>query len=117
MANDSAQYQPADSGLANGHPSHSHETRPAPAPPITANMKKGKAKKPADSSETSKLLAARISQLELDAAGEKDLEAEIGTFFPKAFVMAGRFRHCQRVNHFGKFNLRLTLMNFAFYST
>lgn len=31
-----------------------------------------------DSSEASKLVAARISQLELDAAGEKDQEAEIG---------------------------------------
>lgn len=42
------------------------------------NAKKGKQKKPVDSTETSKLLAARISQLELDAAGEKDQEAEIG---------------------------------------
>lgn len=31
-----------------------------------------------DSTETSKLLAQRISQLEHDAAGEKDQEAEIG---------------------------------------
>lgn len=28
--------------------------------------------------EASKLIAAKISQLELDAAGEKDQEAEIG---------------------------------------
>jgi hypothetical protein len=47
-------------------------------PPSTV-AKKAKAKKPADPTETSKLLAAKISQLEQDAAGEKDQEAEIGT--------------------------------------
>jgi len=41
--------------------------------------KKGK-KKAADPNETGKLLAAKINQLELDAAGEKDQEAEIGTY-------------------------------------
>lgn len=40
--------------------------------------KKGKGKKASDPNETSKLLAAKISQLEQDAAGEKDQEAEIG---------------------------------------
>lgn len=40
--------------------------------------KKAKGKKPADPTETSKLLAAKISQLEQDAAGEKDQDAEIG---------------------------------------
>jgi hypothetical protein len=55
------------------------ETRPAPAPPTNgSNNKKPKGKKAMDSSEASKLVAARISQLELDAAGEKDQEAEIG---------------------------------------
>lgn len=44
----------------------------------TAIAKKGKGKKHADPGETSKLLAAKISQLEQDAAGEKDQEAEIG---------------------------------------
>lgn len=44
----------------------------------TAMAKKNKAKKTADPNETSKLLAAKISQLEQDAAGEKDQEAEIG---------------------------------------
>ncbi|KAI9780218.1 MAG: hypothetical protein M1816_003142 [Peltula sp. TS41687] len=39
--------------------------------------KKGKGKKPADPLETSKLLAAKISQLESDRAGEKDIETEI----------------------------------------
>lgn len=40
--------------------------------------KKAGTKKTTDPSETSKLLAAKISQLELDRAGEKDQEAEIG---------------------------------------
>ena len=43
-----------------------------------AMSKKNKGKKVADPNETSKLLAAKISQLEQDAAGEKDQEAEIG---------------------------------------
>lgn len=47
----------------------------------TAIAKKGKGKKHADPGETSKLLAAKISQLEQDAAGEKDQEAEIGMLF------------------------------------
>lgn len=44
----------------------------------TTMSKKAKGKKVADPNETSKLLAAKISQLEQDAAGEKDQEAEIG---------------------------------------
>ena len=50
-------------------------------PPATAPtaQKKGKGKKEKiGPDETSKLLAAKISQLEQDAAGEKDQEAEIG---------------------------------------
>lgn len=43
-----------------------------------AMSKKNKGKKVTDPNETSKLLAAKISQLEQDAAGEKDQEAEIG---------------------------------------
>ncbi len=52
----------------------------APAAPAT---KKGKGKKAADPNETGKLLAAKINQLELDAAGDKEQEAEIGWYFPK----------------------------------
>lgn len=45
-----------------------------------------------DSSEASKLVAARISQLELDAAGEKDQEAEIGA---SSFLLSPlRFKPC-----------------------
>ena len=46
-----------------------------------AKSKKAKAKKATDPSETGKLLAAKINQLELDAAGEKDQEQEIGMHF------------------------------------
>ncbi|OKL64119.1 hypothetical protein UA08_00147 [Talaromyces atroroseus] len=46
--------------------------------------KKAKGKKMADPNETSKLLAAKISQLEQDAAGEKDQEAEIEREVKKA---------------------------------
>ena len=65
------------SPLTNGYSGPPHDTRPAPAPPVAPTAKKGK-KKGMDSNEASKLVAARISQLELDAAGEKDQEAEIG---------------------------------------
>lgn len=61
-----------DSALANGH-DHAH-----PLPPVTG--KKAKGKKAMDSTEASRLLQARISQLEQDAAGEKDQELEIGVW-------------------------------------
>lgn len=68
------------------------EPRPPPAPPVAATPTKkgGKAKKPIDSTETSKLLAQRISQLEHDAAGEKDQEAEIGA----CLLFSSRLRLC-----------------------
>ncbi|KAJ5373892.1 Taxilin family [Penicillium robsamsonii] len=50
----------------------------------TSMAKKNKGKKAADPNETSKLLAAKISQLEQDAAGEKDQEAEIEREVKKA---------------------------------
>lgn len=64
-----------DTALANGHDGHVH-----PAPPALG--KKAKGKKAIDSTEASRLLQARISQLEQDAAGEKDQELEIGMFAP-----------------------------------
>lgn len=65
--------------LTNGH-TESPDTLPPPAPAAATN-KKGKGKKDKyGPDETSKLLAAKISQLEQDAAGEKDQEAEIGTY-------------------------------------
>jgi hypothetical protein len=51
---------------------------PGSAPAKSAVGKKAKSRKTADPSETEKLLAAKINQLELDAAGEKDQEQEIG---------------------------------------
>lgn len=78
MANGIASPSKSDPALTNGYSGHPHDTRPAPAPPIAAASKKGKQKKAMDSNEASKLVAARISQLELDAAGEKDQEVEIG---------------------------------------
>ena len=53
------------------------------APPAPA-IKKGKSKKAADPNETGKLLAAKINQLELDAAGDKEQEAEIGRSSPES---------------------------------
>ncbi|KAJ5175276.1 uncharacterized protein N7482_001153 [Penicillium canariense] len=50
----------------------------------TSMAKKNKGKKVADPNETSKLLAAKISQLEQDAAGEKDQEQEIEREVKKA---------------------------------
>ena len=67
----------ASSNLTNGH-AIQEPMLPPPAAP--ASQKKGKGKKEKiGADETSKLLAAKISQLEQDAAGEKDQEAEIGT--------------------------------------
>ncbi|TQV90898.1 alpha-taxilin [Cordyceps javanica] len=60
----------AEPAISNGHDGDGH------FPPPTG--RKGKAKKGVDANEASrKLLAARISQLEQDAAGEKDQELEI----------------------------------------
>lgn len=78
VANGTANSPSADLAQAGGHASHGHDNRPAPAPPAAAPGKKGKQKKAPEPTEASKLIAQRISQLELDAAGEKDQEAEIG---------------------------------------
>lgn len=61
----------------NGHGDVPNHPASAPAAPTTTS-KKAK-KKAADPNETGKLVAAKINQLELDQAGEKDQEAEIGT--------------------------------------
>jgi hypothetical protein len=82
----SSNHPPPDSSYTNGHHHHHHHHHEAGASHQTGSVpvaKKGKQKKVADNSEASKLIAAKISQLELDAAGEKDQEAEIGWFdFP-----------------------------------
>jgi hypothetical protein len=71
-----------EASYANGHHHHHHhhDAGPGHQSGPTPVAKKGKQKKVADNSEASKLIAAKISQLELDAAGEKDQEAEIGGF-------------------------------------
>lgn len=75
----SANHTHLDASYTNGHHHHHHhDTGAAPQPGSASMAKKGKQKKVADNSEASKLIAAKISQLELDAAGEKDQEAEIG---------------------------------------
>jgi hypothetical protein len=65
----------------NGHAGLSDSPASASTPQIPAS-KKAKGKKAADPSETGKLLAAKINQLELDAAGDKEQELEIGGCFP-----------------------------------
>lgn len=64
-----------EAALTNGlHDDHSHSHHSPPLP-----KKASKVKKSAKSSdEASRLLYARINQLEQDAAGEKDQELEIG---------------------------------------
>ena len=63
--------------MVNGHGELPEASASNVAPAVNTS-KRGK-KKAVDPNETSKLLAAKINQLELDAAGEKDQEAEIGT--------------------------------------
>ena len=64
-----------DSGVGHGSSNAPGNLQPA---------KKTKGKKNADSNDTGKLLAAKINQLEIDAAGEKDQEAEIEREVKKA---------------------------------
>ena len=63
----------------NGHGALADVPAAAPAQSTQTN-KKSKNKKAPDANEVGKALAAKISQLELDAAGEKDQELEIGGF-------------------------------------
>jgi hypothetical protein len=63
----------------NGHHYHHHAGSGSALPPASAG-KKAKGKKAPDADEASKLIAAKISQLESNAADEKDQEAEIGGF-------------------------------------
>ncbi len=75
----SAATTPQSANFTNGH-TESPDTLPPPAPAAATN-KKGKGKKEKyGPDETAKLLSAKISQLEQDAAGEKDQEAEIGAY-------------------------------------
>lgn len=68
----------------NGHGADAAKAAPAAptassgaAAAAATSAKKAKGKKSVDSNDA-KLISQRISQLELDQAGEKDLEAELG---------------------------------------
>ncbi|KAI1424387.1 myosin-like coiled-coil protein-domain-containing protein [Xylaria sp. FL1777] len=85
LSNGTASHAHDDPSLSNSHHVPVHEPRPAPTPtPAMAASKKGKGKKALDSSEASKLVAARISQLEVDTAAEREQEAEIDREVRKA---------------------------------
>ncbi|KAI0405226.1 myosin-like coiled-coil protein-domain-containing protein [Xylaria palmicola] len=88
VPNGTASHIHDDPSLTNGAHVPVQEPRPAPAPtPAMASNaanKKAKAKKTLDSSEASKLVAARISQLEVDTAVEREQEAEIDREVRKA---------------------------------
>jgi len=67
--------RPATESVPPNGQSGAAQAVPAAAAP---SGKKGKAKKMPEPSEASKLIAQRISQLEMDAALDKDQEAELG---------------------------------------
>jgi hypothetical protein len=67
----------SSANLTNGHAGTQEPMLPPASAPTSQKKAKGKKEK-IGADETSKLLAAKISQLEQDAAGEKDQEAEIG---------------------------------------
>lgn len=69
---------PRPAAMANGT-SPSAVPVPAAAAAAPPQLNKKTKKKALDSNEASKLVAARISQLELDQAGDKEQEIEIGT--------------------------------------
>lgn len=65
---------PANTSAPMAPAGHAPAPAPAPAP------KKGKGKKAPDPSEQQKQIQAKIAQLELDAAGDKEQELEIGAY-------------------------------------
>ncbi|KAK1835930.1 myosin-like coiled-coil protein-domain-containing protein [Podospora conica] len=102
MSNGAANSPVGEPPLANGHGAHTHDSRPAPSPPANMGHKKGKQKKAAVPDDA-KLVAARISQLEQDAAGEKDQEAEIDREVKKAnrelHNTTSRMSDIQKIDH------------------
>ncbi|RSL92727.1 hypothetical protein CEP52_013660 [Fusarium oligoseptatum] len=87
-----------DAPLANGYDGHVH-------PPATS-AKKAKGKKTMDSNEATRLLHARISQLEQDAAGEKDQELEIEREVKRAnrdlLQQVSKMDNMQKIDHLTK---------------
>ncbi|KAH6845400.1 myosin-like coiled-coil protein-domain-containing protein [Chaetomium sp. MPI-CAGE-AT-0009] len=98
--------QPSDPVHATGHHAAGHDNRPAPAPPAAIPGKKGKQKKTPEPNEASKLIAQRISQLEHDAAGEKDQEADIEREVRKAnrelHSQTSKMSELQKIEHLTK---------------
>lgn len=84
-----ANHSHTDSPYGNGHHHHHHDVGSHQQPGAANAAKKSKQKKATDPNEASKLIAAKISQLELGAAEDKEQEAEIGWCFP--------FRHPMRL--------------------
>lgn len=66
------EYPASDQVNGHGATQDTHPRFPNPA------AKKGKNRKLLDPNLTSKLVVAKLNQLELDVAGEKDLDLEIG---------------------------------------
>lgn len=66
-------------------PSPMASSQPTTPAPVAAS-KKGKGKKNADPVDASKQIAAKIAQLEQNAAGEKDQEIEIGRFLLQGVI-------------------------------
>ncbi|KAM0283053.1 hypothetical protein ACHAPQ_006616 [Fusarium lateritium] len=85
-----------DAPLANGHDSHTHQSP----------TKKPKGKKVMDNNEATRLLHARISQLEQDAAGEKDQELEIEREVKRAnrdlLQQVSKMDNMQKIDHLTK---------------
>jgi hypothetical protein len=71
-----------ESAYINGSHHHHHDAGPTHQSAAANAAKKAKQKKATDPNEASKLIAAKISQLELGAAEDKEQEAEIGWFCP-----------------------------------
>tara|TARA_R110002003_G_scaffold13_13_gene948 strand:- start:739 stop:1101 length:363 start_codon:yes stop_codon:yes gene_type:complete len=64
-------------------------------PPAPAPAKKGKGKKAADPSEQQKQIQAKIAQLELDEAGGKEQELEIGGYTSFAMKQCAGVAECK----------------------
>ena len=85
-----------DASIAGSAPmATSQHPTPAGPPP-----KKGKGKKNTDPSEQQKQIQAKIAQLELDAAGDKEQEAEIGGSTLSVSHLARPLRRDQCQNSF-----------------
>lgn len=78
----SANHIHTEIAYTNGHHHHHHDGGSGQQSGSANAAKKGKQKKAMDSKEAENLIAAKISQLELDAAGEQEQEAEIGGSLP-----------------------------------